>query len=227
MLFTLSLPGRHGQTMQVFNALARLLPDTARTNDRTATSDVYELPIDYHPSGHVAGDEQFGIRIRVDPDAARAHFAAQAEHVTIPFDGYLQDREETARAMPDFASVCDRLQNHVHHFDHIGINVPAEIRQEDWCWPLRRVTGGGYLYEYPAGMDGYDPRENLWLFAVRNTERHLRPSADAQTKFEFVHDRASPDSLVQIDVQTDLSRTQAENCSPKVCPRPVLRIILS
>ncbi len=131
---------------------------------------------------------------------------------TPPFalDHFLKDAplpDPNAIAIKDAANA---LARHVVRIDHIGVNVPHSLPASAWKKATRALSHHNNLYEYPNGVDGYDPSKNLWLFLVQNAFGH----EGAQTKFKLAHDGLQDHSVVQIDIKTDLTPENARSLFP-------------
>lgn len=110
------------------------------------------------------------------------------------------------------AELYNRLKGHITRIDHTGINVPsALVPRETWEQFIGKIANNSNLYHYPTGED--------WPFILPATEAEHASDieefpAGREPKFELVYDTFSPVSTIQIDIETDLLRTEIEQLFP-------------
>ena len=104
------------------------------------------------------------------------------------------------------AELYARLQGHIVRLDHTGCNIPARcLPRAAWNDLLAGLATVAALYRYPSGED--------WPFVLPTT--HDEYSADItdfgaarEPKWELVLDSGTTDPVLQIDLETDLSRPE-------------------
>lgn len=110
------------------------------------------------------------------------------------------------------AELCDRLHGHITRVDHTGINLPSNlVSREAWEQLVSNIADNSNLYRYPTGED--------WPFILPATEaEHANGIKEfpvgREPKFELVYDTFSPVPTIQIDIETDLLRTEIEQLFP-------------
>lgn len=110
------------------------------------------------------------------------------------------------------AELYNRLKGHIVRIDHTGINLPsALVEREEWEQLINKIASSSNLYRYPTGED--------WPFILPATEaEHVNGikefPAGREPKFELVYDIYSPVPTIQIDIETDLLRTEIEQLFP-------------
>ena len=105
-----------------------------------------------------------------------------------------------------------RLKGSIKRVDHAGIIVPADVPAVDWQQATNLLAGSTALFDYPASEE-YDACLSRWLFVIPSTEvEQMKNVMDKeqrrQPKFELVYDQTVKNSIVQIDMETSLSREQ-------------------
>lgn len=111
------------------------------------------------------------------------------------------------------AELYSRLRSHIVRIDHTGINLPsALVKREEWERFIDKLTSNSNLYRYPTGED--------WPFILPATKtEHANDikefPAGREPKFELVYDTFSPVPTIQIDIETDLLRTEIERLFPE------------
>jgi hypothetical protein len=104
------------------------------------------------------------------------------------------------------------LRGHVTRIDHTGINLPSVlVSRETWEQFIGKIANNCNLYRYPTGED--------WLFILPATEEEFTNDitifpAGREPKFELVYDTFSPVPTIQIDIETDLLRSEIEQLFP-------------
>lgn len=108
--------------------------------------------------------------------------------------------------------VYERLKDHVQRVDHTGVNIPAATMDRGaWDHLIGLLAGVSNLYRYPTGED--------WPFVVPATADEFaaditEPEPHRRPKFELVYDTTLKNPLIQIDVETDLTRPEIEALFP-------------
>jgi len=111
------------------------------------------------------------------------------------------------------AELYNRLKDHIVRIDHTGINLPsALVSREAWARLISNIANNSNLYRYPTGED--------WPFILPATEAECTNDikefpAGRGPKFELVYDTYSPVPTIQIDIETDLLRTEIEQLFPE------------
>lgn len=110
------------------------------------------------------------------------------------------------------AELYNRLKGHVVRIDHTGINLPsALVVKGEWEQFVHKIASNSNLYRYPTGED--------WPFILPATEAEYTNDievfpAGREPKFELVYDTYSPVPTIQIDIETDLLRSEVERLFP-------------
>ena len=124
---------------------------------------------------------------------------------------FLPDRTKP-NVQLSFTEAAARLTDCIIRVDHTGIIVPNDIPSSDWQKFTHLLAGHSLLVEYPDGVDDYDHRNARWLFVIpqsaeeHNTKKHL--NRRRQPKFELVWDRGVDVPVLQIDMETRLTREE-------------------
>lgn len=205
----LRLPSHTKESRKDFMALTRLFPpecfenaaagpqlNANAANDSKLSTRRFEISVLCDMWDKALNKAELAIRTIDSPPFTLDHFLKDAP---------LPDPQ----AMP-IKDAADALARHVVRIDHIGINVPRSLPASAWKKATGALSHHNNLYEYPNGVDGYDPAKNLWLFLVQNAFGH----EGAHTKFELAHDGLQDHSVVQIDIKTDLSPEKARALFP-------------
>lgn len=113
----------------------------------------------------------------------------------------------------DIKDLVARLKGHIVRIDHTGINLPSVlVSRTAWDQFIGNVAKQANLYKYPTGED--------WPFILPATREENETeisqfSVGREPKFEFVYDTYSPVPTIQIDIETDLTRSQVETLFPE------------
>lgn len=108
--------------------------------------------------------------------------------------------------------LCNRLRGHVARIDHSGVNLPsALVSRVNWERFVSQLANNCNLYRYPTGDD--------WPFILPATNEEFAHGIKAfpigrEPKFELVYDTFSPVPTIQIDIETDLLRSDIEQLFP-------------
>jgi hypothetical protein len=106
-----------------------------------------------------------------------------------------------------------RFKDHIVRIDHTGINIPSVlISEEAWKLFIHTLAGQANLYKYPA--------IDVWPFILPATQKEHQTDitqfpAGREPKFELVYDIYSPVPTIQVDVETDLTRSEVERLLPE------------
>jgi len=109
--------------------------------------------------------------------------------------------------------VKSKLKGHIKRVDHTGINLPSNLySKNDWLDLLRYLSPISNLYHYPTG----EP----WPFLLPSTiDEKLNNIHDftllREPRFEMVYDNFTDIVTIQIDIETDLSKSEVEALFPK------------
>jgi hypothetical protein len=99
-----------------------------------------------------------------------------------------------------------RLRGHIVRIDHTGISIPSVvITKKQWSQYISTLAKQTAIYRYPTGED--------WPFILPTTEKEFSSAINyfpigREPKFELVFDTYSPIPLIQIDIETDLTRKE-------------------
>lgn len=105
------------------------------------------------------------------------------------------------------------LRGHLVRADHLGINLPAgSVDLETWDALIQDIARSAATYRYPSG----EP----WPFILPTTEDEYRTeitrfTAGRAPKFELVHDAWTSVPVIQVDLQTDMTRPELEHALPE------------
>lgn len=107
----------------------------------------------------------------------------------------------------------DMIKNQIVRIDHTGINLPASNMSKDsWNNLIQDLSKVSNIYKYPTGED--------WPFILPATEEEFNAdittfSMGREPKFELVYDKFSDVYSIQIDLETDLTRSELEKLLPE------------
>jgi hypothetical protein len=119
--------------------------------------------------------------------------------------------EETTYTLP-LDELHRRLAGHIVRCDHTGLNLPtALVDRAAWNGLLTDIAAVANLYRYPTGED--------WPFILPATEDEFTGDIHAfalgrEPKLELVYDGHARHPLIQIDLDTDLTRPELEALLP-------------
>jgi hypothetical protein len=110
-------------------------------------------------------------------------------------------------------TVYKRLKDHVLRLDHTGVNLPVRLLDRDgWDTLVAVLAAAANMYRYPTGEE--------WPFIIPATAGEF--AADIverapvrKPKFELVYDATLRHPLIQIDIETDLTRAEIEALFPE------------
>lgn len=131
---------------------------------------------------------------------------AYGKYVTVDFGNL------TIFRLP-ISELYDRLRGHITRIDHTGINLPsALVSRVSWEQFISELARNCNLYRYPSGED--------WPFILPATEEEfIHDISDfpigREPKFELVYDTYSLVPTIQIDIETDLLRSEVEQLFPE------------
>ncbi|MEO8287899.1 MAG: hypothetical protein ABI670_15835 [Chloroflexota bacterium] len=117
------------------------------------------------------------------------------------------------RFVLEMGELAKRLRGHVTGIDHLGVNLPTgKVSSAAWNGLIGSLAKSANVYRYPTGED--------WPFIVPSTDSEFDGDissfvAGRQPKFELVYDSWAADPLIQINLQTDLTRSQLEELLPE------------
>lgn len=109
--------------------------------------------------------------------------------------------------------LAKRLKGHITRIDHTGLNLPsALVTPEVWQQVVQKIAKSANLYKYPTGED--------WPFILPVTKTEYNADitdfvVGREPRFELVYDMYSPVVTIQIDIETDLSRSEVERLLPE------------
>ncbi|MDQ2809462.1 MAG: hypothetical protein M3Z04_21515 [Chloroflexota bacterium] len=117
-----------------------------------------------------------------------------------------QEMEPATLAALSPAELYACLHGHVVRLDHTGCNLPARhLTRAAWDSLLAGLVTVAAVYRYPSGAD--------WPFVLPTT--HDEYSGDItdfgavrEPKWELVYDGWATDPVIQIDLETDLTRPE-------------------
>lgn len=113
----------------------------------------------------------------------------------------------------EMKEVANKLAGHVLRVDHTGINFPASLyAEEEWQELLKYFSSVSNVYAYPTG----EP----WPFLIPATQQENESEITnfeilREPRFELVYDKFTDVVAIQIDVETDLSKSEVEALFPK------------
>lgn len=109
--------------------------------------------------------------------------------------------------------IFDRIENDIVNLNHSGMNIGPKLMSKDDYMRFKGLVGNKYLmYDYPTGEE--------WPFIIPATEKELKlgikdKSIDRNPKFEIVFSKYHPKPMIQLDINTNLSKQQAVKLFPK------------
>lgn len=121
-------------------------------------------------------------------------------------------KNEGIKKLP-IPDVKNKLKGHVKRVDHTGINLPSSLYgKEDWNNLLKYLSSVSNLYHYPT--------DEPWPFLLPSTiDENLNEihnfSILREPRFEIVYDDYTDIVTIQIDIETDLSKSEVEALFPK------------
>ena len=215
-----------------FNYLADLLgelPNSLVTNEAiqiTATQPKQALPCTIFKQSDIPfprlcfdvdGQQLTLNNFAINPDPAFAVAPFRPLPRTVKHDKHgeyveVTAGEQTLYRLP-IAELYERLRGHLVRIDHTGINLPsALVKREAWEQFINKLASNCNLYRYPTGDD--------WPFVLPATvEEYAHDIKDfpvgREPKFELVYDTFSPVPTIQIDIETDLLRSEIEQLFPE------------
>lgn len=135
---------------------------------------------------------------------------ADVQTPEIRFDGRatnLLSRGVGATPRFKIAEIAHKLRGHIKRVDHTGVNLTATAEQ--WDEKINEIAKQTALYKYPTG----EP----WFFIVPHTPKEFKTDITDFTKtrdpkFEIVNDEDG--FAIQIDIETDLTKTETEKLFP-------------
>ncbi len=109
--------------------------------------------------------------------------------------------------------IYKRLKGHIVRIDHTGLNIPStKMSTTVWSSLVEKLGEASCMYKYPTGED--------WPFILPATENEFETDITEfkmgrEPKFELVYDYNSLVSTIQIDLETDLKRSEIEKLFPE------------
>jgi len=100
------------------------------------------------------------------------------------------------------------VEGQIPRVDHLGVNLPASaVARHEWEALIGALAAGSTLYRYPTGEE--------WPFVLPSTNEEYaddirRFPCGREPKFELCYERYFDHPLVQLDVQTRLTRDELE-----------------
>jgi hypothetical protein len=110
------------------------------------------------------------------------------------------------------ATLVERFEGAVR-LDHSGFNIPRSMcTEEEWQALLRNLSMVSDVYQYPTGED--------WYFLLPSTQDEAGGGIDHFTagrapKFELVYDEYARVPVVQLQIDTNLTRAEVEERLPE------------
>jgi hypothetical protein len=191
------LPDTEKKSQQAFEALAGLL-------NMDPNSQVLALSAGGNPGTFFARTTHrttAGIRIWGAVSVGPVYFPSS----------FFTDRPRSSNGLL-FEEAARRLTGSIERVDHTGLIVPSDVPESDWTRVVNGLAQNACLYDYPAGTDGYDPEAMRWLFVVPASDCEydggITIRQRRQPKIEMVWDAEVSIPVVQIDMETRLSRDQ-------------------
>ncbi|HEX6258356.1 MAG TPA: hypothetical protein VFZ48_02675 [Candidatus Saccharimonadales bacterium] len=112
----------------------------------------------------------------------------------------------------DIKELVARLKGHIVRIDHTGLSLPSTlVSRETWERFTDKIAKQSNLYKYPTGED--------WPFILPATAEERKTGitqfpVGREPKFELVYDNYSPVPTIQIDIETNFTRSQVEKLFP-------------
>ncbi len=120
--------------------------------------------------------------------------------------------QDEIQKMP-IENVVNKLAGHVVRVDHTGINLPSILYSErEYQDLLQYLVLMSNCYAYPTG----EP----WPFLIPATEEEHQNEITnfdvlREPRFEVVYDEFTDVVAIQVDLETDLSKSEVEQLFPK------------
>ncbi|NCU38160.1 hypothetical protein EOL96_03855 [Candidatus Saccharibacteria bacterium] len=124
----------------------------------------------------------------------------------------LQKADQTLFRLP-MTELCKRLKGHLIRIDHTGINILSTLVSNDnWRSFINKLAQTTHLYRYPTG--------EAWFFALPATKTEFTQGitefhTGREPKCELVYDTLSLMPTIQIDIETNLTKTDMERLFPE------------
>ncbi len=121
--------------------------------------------------------------------------------------------EESPHTLLPMLDLVQRFDGHVARVDHLGLNVPAALLDEvRWRPLLHNLAVIATVYQYP--------NEEPWYFLMPSTLQELQGNITEfvpgrEPLFELVYDQFDQLPVVQIQIDTDLTRAEVEDLLPE------------
>jgi len=112
-----------------------------------------------------------------------------------------------ARPVP-LAEMLPAVEGRILRVDHLGVNLPASaVTRHEWEALIGALAAGSTLYRYPTGEE--------WPFVLPSTDEEYaddirRFPRGREPKFELCYEQYFDHPLVQLDLQTGLTREELE-----------------
>ncbi len=127
-----------------------------------------------------------------------------------------------ARPVP-LAEMLPAVEGQILRVDHLGVNLPAStVARHEWEALIGALAAGSTLYRYPTGEEWpfvLPSTDEEWPFVLPSTDEEYgddirRFPCGREPKFELCYEQYFDHPLVQLDLQTGLTRDELEACFP-------------
>ncbi|HUB93563.1 MAG TPA: hypothetical protein VMB52_03600 [Verrucomicrobiae bacterium] len=180
----------------------RVLLHTSRPSDSLPVT-VFEQQGDNFPRMHIGSDPKLEL--------VMGNFAINPDIMT-------QKRSWTEAGGSDLSRLTlkelyEKLNGHLVRIDHTGVNIPTIlVTKEKWLSFVKRVAAQSNLYNY------FLP-EKPWLFLLPATQTEFDSDigefpSGRDPKCELVYDEYTKIPVIQVDIETDLTRNEVERLIP-------------
>lgn len=125
----------------------------------------------------------------------------------------VQDKELSGIQKLSIKNVKNKLKGHILRIDHTGINLPTSLySKSEWNNLLKYFASVSNLYSYPTG----EPWPFLLPSTIEENQNEITNfGIIREPRFELVYDNYTDIVAIQIDIETDLSKSEVENLFPK------------
>lgn len=124
-----------------------------------------------------------------------------------------ESKELTGIKKLSIGDVKSKLKGHIKRIDHTGINLPSSLYSKlEWNNMLKYLSSVSNLYSYPTG----DPWPFLLPSTIEENQNEITNfEIIREPRFELVYDHYTDIVAIQIDIETDLSKSEVESLFPK------------
>jgi hypothetical protein len=211
---TYLFPKKSGDFFTFLKSILEKLPNSVIKDD--GISIIPRNPPNAYPiTSFLMGDvsyPQFVLEIPQNIYIQSGQFEIKNKNNSTHSEVILSLAQEIDSKKLNIRDLYERLQGHIVRIDHTGVNLPTiSIKESEWANFIKQLSLESNTYNYP--------RVESWKFIIPATEEeHLTDITEfpfgREPKFELVYDAYTKIPCIQIDIQTDLTRDDAEKLFP-------------